>query len=212
MFLLKFSSFINDINFENFRFSFITMSFFSSSYLYTSGSRGSTGEIYDAFRRHTNSLYDLQSKANQAIDEWSSGLINEIREHAFKQKLIVQEAHKLHQKHLDDMRDQFLEINSIYEQKRNTEEIERLLEKCKTLEVELVNLTFPSINKEFIEVTVVEPSEQTDQKELNSRKTSDDKFEDRSMGRDDIGSIHDGNLNLSSSYSKSTALASDRIK
>jgi hypothetical protein len=166
-------------------------------------------QIYDIFRGHINSLFDRQSTANQAIDEWSIDLINQIRDHTRKQKHLVEEAYKTQRQYFETMRDQFVEINNIYERKNDTEEIKRLLEKCRTLQVELVNIKFASITKEFIEVTPVEPSDQMNQQQLNTGKSGDNKFENRSTGRNEIGSVNDKDLN-SGSYSKPTVSTSER--
>jgi hypothetical protein len=156
-----------------------------------------------------DSLIDRQANANQVINNWSSDLMNQIGDHALKQKRLVEEAYKIQQKYLETMREQFLEINSIYQRKNDTEEIKRLLEKSRTLQMELVNIKFSSINKEFIEVTPVEPPDQMNQEELNTGKGGDNKFENQSTGRSETGSAYDKDLN-SGSYSKPTASTSER--
>jgi hypothetical protein len=161
-------------------------------------------EIYDIFRRHLNSLLDEQSKANQAINDWCSTLMNQIGDHTRKQRSLVEEAYKIHEKHFEDIRDQSMEIYRLCERTNDTEEIKRLLERCKTLKVNLVDLKFPLINKEFIEVTIIEPPKRLEQVESHPVTTEYDKLKNRSMGNNGTGSAYDQDLNFSSP-SKSTA-------
>jgi len=157
------------------------------------------------------SLSDQQQKANQAIDDWSNGFIKQISDHAFKQRRLVDKAYNIHEEHLKNMRSQFVEINSIYERKNDTEEINRLLERCKNLKVDLVNIMFRSRNNEFIDVTVVEPTERMEPEELNPRKARDDKLVNQWLERDGTGSVYDNDFS-SKTYSKLTASASDRTE
>jgi hypothetical protein len=168
-------------------------------------------EIYDIFTRHHHSLIDQQWKANHAIDDWSTNLVQEIRDYASAQKRLVDQAYQKQQKHLDDMRDQFVEINNIYEDKKNTEEIKRLLDRCKTLKVELVELNFHPCGKEFIQITPIELSERIDQEELSSSKNGDGKFELKSTQKSTTDSVIDRGLS-SNSYSTSTSATPTRMK
>lgn len=185
------------------------MIFSPSSYLDTSGFKGSMSQIYDIFGGYTNSLFDRQLEVNQVIDKWCTGLISQIREHAIQQKRLVEEAYRIQRKYFETMRDQFVETSRVYERKSDTEEIKRLLEKCRTLQMELVNIKFSSIHKDFIEVIPVEPPDQINQQELNTGKSGDNKFENQSTGRSETGSAYDKDLN-SGSYSKPTASTSER--
>jgi hypothetical protein len=166
-------------------------------------------QIYDIFRGHINSLFDRQLEVNQAIDEWSTGLISQIREHAIQQKRLVEEAYRIQRKYFETMRDQFVETSRVYERKSDTEEIKRLLEKCRTLQMELVNIKFSSIHKDFIEVIPVEPPDQINQQELNTGKSGDNKFENQSTERNETGFVNDRDIN-SGSYSKPTVSNSER--
>jgi len=154
-------------------------------------------------------LVDLQAKAYQEINEWSISLINQIKDHALKQRSLVLEAYNIHRKHLENMREQFVETNSIYERKNDTEEVNRLLERCKNLKVNIVNITYRSSDNEFMEVTIVEPSDGMEPEDPNPKKARDDKFENARPERDETGSAYDKDFK-SSLYSYSTASASNR--
>lgn len=188
------------------------MSFYPSVYSTASLYRTQTSEIYDIFRSHMRLLSDQEIKANQIIEEWSTGLIAQIRDYAFEQKKIVRQASDSLQNFLDDMRNQFVEISIIYEKKQDTEEMKQLLERCKTLKVELVKLEFYSMGKDFIKVTPVEPPERLDQEKSDESRTTDKSSVRSSIKKDatDI-SLDRNNSNLNGS-STSTFLNSDRIK
>ncbi len=177
----------------------------------TSNCGRTIGEIYNIFRRHLDSLFEEQSKANQAINDWSSNLMTQIGDHARKQILLVEEAYKKHEKHFENVRDQCVEIYRICERNNDTEEIKRLLEQCKTLKVNLVDLKFPLINKEFIEVTIIEPPKQMQQEEYHPVTTEDDKLKNRSIGDKGTASSYDSGSNFGS-HLKPTATPLNRAK
>jgi hypothetical protein len=140
----------------------------------------STSEIYAIFRRHTDSLFDQKKKAWQAIDEWSTGLIKQIRDHVSEQNRLLNQAYDDQKKYLDDMREHFV-ASFIYKNKDDIEEIDRLLEKCRNLDVELASLDFYSRNTDFIQIVPVKPPELITQEEPNPNKIRGDQFDNRSI-------------------------------
>ncbi|CAF3421643.1 unnamed protein product [Rotaria sp. Silwood1] len=180
---------------------------YSSSY----GSGRPRDEIYSIFQRHGNSLIEQETKAYRAIEEWSASLILQIREYASQQQRLLRHAYEKQRKYFEDLRGQFVETSFIYEQNKNTEEINRLLEKCKTLEVELVKVNYPTRDTPFIEVIPVEPSEQMNHKKLNQNKTANGEFEKPLIQKDATESLlgrRDFDVN---SYSNSTYATSNPI-
>jgi hypothetical protein len=137
--------------------------------------------------------------------------MTQIGDHARKQILLVEEAYKKHEKHFENVRDQCVEIYRICERNNDTEEIKRLLEQCKTLKVNLVDLKFPLINKEFIEVTIIEPPKQMQQEEYHPVTTEDDKLKNRSIGDKGTASSYDSGSNFGS-HLKPTATPLNRAK
>jgi hypothetical protein len=210
-FLLQISSFKKSSILKNFRFLFITLNFMDYISQSSFGYAGSTSEIYSIFRHHQNSLFDQRQKANQAIDEWSSGLAQQIKDHAFEQKRLVDQAYENQRKYLDDMRENFVATKLIYDRNNDNKEIDRLLDKCRSLKGELVELNFDPREKDFIRVTPIELSERMDQQEFSSNKTENDKFEKLSTERAVAASLFDKG-STSSSYSTATSATSDRVK
>jgi hypothetical protein len=124
-------------------------------------------------------LFDQREKAWQAIDEWYVGVIKQIQDHVSEQKHLLNQAYDDQKKYLDDMREHFL-ASFIYGKKDDTKEIDRLLEKCRNLDVELASLDFYSHNTDFIRIIPVKPPELITQEEPNPNKTRGDQFDNRS--------------------------------
>ncbi|CAF1397943.1 unnamed protein product [Rotaria sordida] len=137
--------------------------------------------------------------------------MTQIRDYTSQQKRLLEQVYENQRKYLENMRDQFVETILIYERKQDTEEINRLLEKCKTLEVELVKLNYPSKDTPFIEITPVESSERMDHEELNQGKTANENSEKPSIQKNETGSLlgrGDSDIN---SYSNSTYATVNQI-
>ena len=145
----------------------------------------SISEIFAIFNRHGDRLREQQNEAYQSIDIWHNQILQQIGDYTTKQKYIVRETYKIHEKHLTDIRDQVLEIENICSTKNETTEIEQLLEKCKRMKVELVLTNFPSRQLEFIEIVPVEPPEEMYPAELPVTKTLEDNLRTRSMIEDE---------------------------
>ena len=156
-------------------------------------------EIDETFRYLLKSLDVEQSKAVDAIEEWCAIRMDEIKEHTIQQRQLVYDAKETHQKHLENIRDQYLEINRICDQKNNTDEIRQLLEKCKSFKVNLVDLNFTPKSKDFIEVTIIEPPERLEHEESNLVTTEGDKLQSKLIERNTTGSVSDPDVKFTTS-------------
>ncbi|CAF4485689.1 unnamed protein product [Rotaria magnacalcarata] len=187
------------------------MSLFSAFYTSSVGSGVTTSNIYDIFRSHWSSLYKQREKAEQEIDEWKIALINEINDYARRQKDLVQKTYYDQQKYFDTQREEFVETFLIYERKRDTEEMNRLVEKCKNMAGELVKLSFQSKDTQFIVVTLLEPSGSMYNEDRNQSEIANDNKQNLSIQTTEVGplSTRDSTYN---SESDSTLAASNRIK
>ncbi|CAM4874250.1 unnamed protein product [Rotaria socialis] len=186
------------------------MNFISSFYTPSVGSRVTTSNIYDIFRSHWSSLYNQRQKAEQAIDEWKLALINEINEYAQRQKGLVQKAYCDQQKYFDTQREEFIETFLIYERKGDTEEMNRLLEKCKNIAGELVKLSFQSKDTQFIVVTLLESNSSTYNEDRKQSEIENDNNRNLSIQRTEGGPL-DTRDSTYNSESGSTPVASNRI-
>ncbi|CAF1144391.1 unnamed protein product [Rotaria magnacalcarata] len=186
------------------------MSLFSAFYTSSVGSGVTTSNIYDIFRSHWSSLYKQREKAEQEIDEWKIALINEINDYARRQKDLVQKTYYDQQKYFDTQREEFVETFLIYERKRDTEEMNRLVEKCKNMAGELVKLSFQSKDTQFIVVTLLEPSGSMYNEDRNQSEIANDNKQNLSIQTTEVGplSTRDSTYN---SESDSTLAASNRI-
>ena len=181
------------------------------SYQSSIGSRGLMGQIYNIFGRHSSSRFDQRWEADKAIDDWRRDLVKQIDDYATEQKRIIEQTFKDQDKYFDDMREDFVATSIISERNEDAIEIDRLLRKCRTLKMELVELSFHSVDKQFIRFTPIKPSERMDQEELNSSKNGDGKVEQRSTQRTTTDSVLDTGLS-SNSYSTSASATPTRMK
>lgn len=188
------------------------MNFTSYQPLSSFGSRGTISELYDTFRSHTDLLFEQKYKATQAVEDWANSLITQIRDHAKHQKNLIDEAYQNYRKHIEDMRGQYIEANSIYTRNGDTEEINRLLEKCKRFEITLVELNFQSKHTKFIEVTAIEPNKLTDNQDHNSLRTVNERLENPPIYSTDTRDSTNRDFGLNSAYSNSHYTNPSRIK
>ncbi|CAF5013111.1 unnamed protein product, partial [Rotaria magnacalcarata] len=165
------------------------MSLFSAFYTSSVGSGVTTSNIYDIFRSHWSSLYKQREKAEQEIDEWKIALINEINDYARRQKDLVQKTYYDQQKYFDTQREEFVETFLIYERKRDTEEMNRLVEKCKNMAGELVKLSFQSKDTQFIVVTLLEPSGSMYNEDRNQSEIANDNKQNLSIQTTEVGPL-----------------------
>ncbi|CAF1367497.1 unnamed protein product, partial [Adineta steineri] len=66
-----------------------------------------------------------------------------------------------------------------YQKKNDAQEIDRLLDKCKKLDVKLAELNFVSHDTMFIEIKPIESSEHLNQAESTPHKTKDNQFDEQ---------------------------------
>ncbi|CAF1334748.1 unnamed protein product [Adineta steineri] len=76
------------------------------------------------------------------------------------------------------MRDTFIGTLH-YEAKNNASEIDRLLDKCKKLEVKLVEFNFEPCNRMFIKIKPIDSSEHFNQDDFTPHKTKDNQFDEQ---------------------------------
>jgi hypothetical protein len=180
------------------------MSYLTSTYRNVSSGAHAMNRIFEIFGSHLSSLANQETKAYQALDDWSSALYSQIRDHVSQQRQLILQTYEIQRNHLENIRKQFVDASIIYEQRKNTEEIDRILAKCKSLKVDLVKFDFYSRSTEFIQVTPVKLPELMDQDDFNSGKS-----EKPSTEREKTELEYNRNSNLSS---RSTTENFDQIK
>lgn len=146
-------------------------------------------EISTIFNDHEKALKKLRNDTYQQVDDWNDELIQRIRNHTSKQKQCVNDFCDKWQKYFRDLREQYL-ANSQYVRKDDKEDINRLLENCRKLNVKFVEFTFSSRDTAFIEVKPTEVPEQTAQEKHNPTDTNSNRFGNQSIGGSNINHVH----------------------
>lgn len=141
-----------------------------------SGLKQSETDIRHIFNRYVNMLFTSKWKIADTITDWSKTLINQIQEHVIQQKNLLEEEYAKKVTCLNTLRDQVLEQVSIYEQNKDTEQINQLINQCNTLKVELAQLAYTTRPIASIQLIIDEPfTQNTD--ECNVHKTEDEQCE-----------------------------------
>jgi hypothetical protein len=87
------------------------------------------------FNHYINTLFATKWKISDEITDWSKKLINQIQDHVIQQRNLLKQAYTNKVSLLNTIRDQVLEQALIYEQRKDTEQINQLLDQCTTLKV-----------------------------------------------------------------------------
>ena len=119
-----------------------------------------TSVIYEIFKRHFDCLYEKQNEALKEIDRWAAQLYNYVSEHTAKQKRDTQQACQSHEDYLTRMREDHVATSVILRRDANREEIDRLIEKCRALTVQLVRFDYDTTATQFIRAAPVDPMKQ----------------------------------------------------
>ena len=142
------------------------------SYAFVTVYSYSTNQIYDAFRDHLFSLRIQQMEVCRTIREWAANLHNHIQAYESQQTTAVEQAYQSHRGHLEKLRDEFVNRAALCRQNRDEQQMNRLNEKCKALQVELVKFAYETSETQFIKATAIDPAKQyyEDQPSANAAK------------------------------------------
>jgi hypothetical protein len=164
-----------------------------------SGLSQSEAEIRHIFNRYVSTLFSTKWKISDEITDWSKKLINQIQEHVTQQKDLLEQMYTNKVSLLNTMRDKVLEHLVIYEQKKDTEKINKLLNQCNTLKVELAMLMYVERPIVSIQVITEEQLTQQNQDECNVHKTEDEQSPKQLIKDHDNDIINNTNTNETSS-------------
>jgi hypothetical protein len=133
-------------------------------------------EIHHIFDHYTSMLCTTKWKIVDEITEWSKTLVNQIQEHVTQQRNLLEEEYAKKVSNLNTLRDQFIERALIYEEKKDTEQINLLLNQCNTLKVELAALIYVDRPIPSIQLIIEEQMTKQTGDECNVHKTEDEKL------------------------------------
>ena len=94
-------------------------------------------DIRHAFNRHMMTLFAAKWKMLDEITEWRNKLLQWIEEYDKQQRDLLEEFYAKKVTDLNTLRDQTLEQAVKYEEKKETEQMNQLVDQCNTLKVEL---------------------------------------------------------------------------
>jgi len=110
-------------------------------------------EIRQLFEQYQKTLTDQKCKMCDDIADWRDATIDSIYKHANQQTYFLEQKYKKKLDILNKACQQFVEELRLYEQLNNTEDVNRLLEQCKGLKIELAALEHKGQTIPFVEVT-----------------------------------------------------------
>jgi hypothetical protein len=109
-------------------------------------------EIRNLFDRHMKALTDQKWKMVNEITEWGNNVIRQIQENVIKQKTVLEQEYKNQAYYLQTTCQEFLDTALIYEERKDREEVRRLLEQCHALKFQLGSFEYPEQCIPFIQV------------------------------------------------------------
>ena len=110
-------------------------------------------EIRNIFERHMRTLLDFKRKMINEITEWETNLIRQIQQNVINQKNFLENEYKLQLQDLEIKCQEFLDTALIYEEKKNRDEVRRLIEQCHIYKIELGTFEYPEKLIPFIELS-----------------------------------------------------------
>ena len=151
------------------------MSFPSVPYLHRYSSTAPIICTYGPFEPHLEALLSQKCAALDAISQWRIGLIDKINVHVKQQEDLLEKSFRNQCDHV------ILENNRYYQayenywvkHSRNDMEMRSLLDRCKALQVELVNLHFTSRETEFVDIVVFDAPNEQRESDINADKNGD---------------------------------------
>ena len=133
----------------------------------------STDRVDNAFRSHFYALFSQKSVALTTISKWRSELIDQIERHAEFQKILLEQIYITQYEHLGRERELYYQAYYSRETRNNDGQINQLLDQCKALKVELVNLNFTLRDTDFIEITPFDAPKEQRESNINADKNDD---------------------------------------
>ncbi len=148
----------------------------SDEYLFgeTSGLKQSEIEIRHIFSHHVKTLNSQKWKIVDQISEWSQTLISQIQHHVSVQRQLLDQVYEKKVSYLNTICDRFLEQAVLYEQKKDIEQLNQLINQCNTLKFELAMVGCIDRPIASIQLITEEQLPQTDRDECNVNKTEEE--------------------------------------
>jgi len=173
--------------------SYMVSSFMDSPY---------TADIKRQFDKLTMDLHDERWKIEESINSWAETLHFQIVEHVKEQKNLLECFHNDRQRILHEKRDEIVKEMHKLNRQRENNEINNLLQRCKTLKFELlVEFSYEDQPLSFIQCVTKEHLEQKKKIESSATKTGNytsEAMSELKTGRDlkknidtHAGSTHD---------------------
>ena len=113
----------------------------------------SENEIYQLFEAYEKELNDQKSNLLDQLTDWQNKLINYVQTHARKQERLIQENYENERRFLKERRQQFISELHVHEKTKNTENINQLLDVCRSLQFKFAALNKVQETIPYVQVT-----------------------------------------------------------
>jgi hypothetical protein len=156
-------------------------------------------EIHKLFAQHEKTLSAQKSKLFDDITQWGDALMRAIYKHVNYQKYLLEQEYVKQIEYLNTTCQGFIEELHVHEEMKNTQQMDQLLDQCKTLKFELAALEHHGQRIPFIQVPIKE-AQVMNRDEFDFIGTENDKLNNNSIAKDD-NEIEDNTGANSKSYS-----------
>jgi hypothetical protein len=94
-------------------------------------------EIRGQFKQYNDTLARKKKEESEALTKWGETLISQIKNHVTEQKKLLDQHFDNQKRFLDDEQKKFLAHPVVQEKKNDKEQIDRLIDACKALKLNL---------------------------------------------------------------------------
>jgi hypothetical protein len=115
-------------------------------------------DLHKLFDRYKKTLSEQKSKISDDIAEWRDKLIRDIHKHVNGQKDFLEQQYEYEVRSLDDKRQDFIDTLRTCQKSNDTDQIQRLLDLCNSLQIELATVKYHQQDIMFIQLTRPEPA------------------------------------------------------
>jgi hypothetical protein len=133
------------------------------------------------------------------INNWQITQSRVIEDHAYQQKLLLEDEYRKQGSYLNNTRQQFINAARIYEHTSDNGQIDQLLVQCSALKCELAGLESSERTIRFIQFMTEEQIAQKKRNERNTERVDDSKFRNKTGGDYDNYHANDTGVRGSSS-------------
>ncbi len=142
----------------------------------------SEAEINNFFNNQRDALYSQQLKLSEDIDRWANNAVRRINENVSRQKSLLKNQYEKQLRELSNKQRDFIEARLVFVQSSNLEEVQRLVEQCRSLKYTLGALEYSDDYIPLMQLTQPKKLDEAQQGSFDVRQTGGSPSQNRPQG------------------------------